>query len=125
MYRSPQQAYGEGQKTTDSNRQIEATALFKAASRLEACQKAWNSPERRTLLQTALTLNQKLWTIFQSELADPDHGLPADLRRDLLSLSVFVDRRTYDVMASPSPEKLSALIDINRHIASGLTATPA
>jgi flagellar protein FlaF len=125
MYRSPQQAYDQGKKTTDSNRQIEAAALFKAAHRLEACQKAWDSPERRTLLQTALRLNQKLWTIFQSELASPDHDLPADLRRDLLSLSAFVDRRTYDVMASPSPEKLSALIDINRHIASGLTATPA
>ena len=55
----------------------------------------------------------------------PDNALPVDLRRDLLSLSAFVDRRTFDVMASPSPEKLSALIDINRHIASGLTGTPA
>jgi flagellar protein FlaF len=125
MYCSPEQAYRKAEQTTVSGRDIDAGALFKTAKMLEECQKSWDTPERRTRLGEALRLNQRLWTIFQTQLARPDHGLPADLRINLLRLSMFIDRRTFDVMADPRPEKLSALIDINRHIAAGLSATPA
>jgi len=42
-----------------------------------------------------------------------------------LRLSAFVDKRTFQVMAEPSPDKLQALIDINRNIAAGLSTAPA
>lgn len=125
MFQNAQQAYEQGSKTTNSGRQIEARALFKAARMLEACRSGWEEPDRRERLNEALRLNMKLWTLFQTELAHPDHELPLDLRTDLLRLSAFVDRRTFQVMSQPDPEKLQALIDINRNIAMGLSVTPS
>lgn len=123
MFRNAQQAYEQGSKATDSGREIEARALFKSARMLEDCQRTWKNPDRRHRLNEALRLNQKLWTLFQTELARPDHELPLDLRTDLLRLSAFIDRRTFQLMSQPDPAKLQALIDINRNIAMGLTAT--
>jgi flagellar protein FlaF len=42
------------------------------------------------------------------------------LKQDLLSLSVFIDKRIFEVMAYPNPEKLTAIININLNIAAGL-----
>ncbi len=125
MFVSVKQAYDQGTKTTASGRQLEAGALFKAARRLEECQEKWNAPDCSERLHDALAHNRRLWTFFQSELVEPDHGLPMDLRRDILRLSLFIDRRTIEVIAEPYPEKLTALIEINRHIAAGLSANVA
>ena len=72
----------------------------------------------------ALKFNQRVWSILQSELAKEDNPLPTRLRRDLLSLSAFIDRRIIETMAYPSPEKLSIVIDINNNIAAGLRGSP-
>lgn len=125
MLRSPLQAYDQGSKATTSNRGLEANALFKTARLLEDCQKSWDAPETRLRLREALKRNQRLWTLFQAELARPDHELPVDLRRDLLRISAFIDKRTFELLSAPEPEKLTALIDINRQIASGLSTEPA
>jgi flagellar protein FlaF len=118
-------AYDAGAKATASSRELEAAALYKGARLLEACQQGWDAPDRARRLGEALRYNQKLWTLFQTELVRPDHQMPAGLRINLLRLSGFVDRRIFDVMAGPEPRKLSALIDINRNIAAGLSAEPA
>jgi len=125
MFTSPHQAYDQGTKTATSNRELEAAALFKCARLLEGCQTAWDRPDRAERLDEALRKNQRLWTLFQAELSRTDHEMPAPLRVNLLRLSGFVDRRTFEVMANPSPEKLQALIDINRNIAAGLSSSPA
>jgi flagellar protein FlaF len=39
-------------------------------------------------------------------------------------LSVFIDKRIFEIMAMPSPEKLTAIIEINRNVAAGLRTTP-
>ena len=120
MYGSARAAYEIGAKTTASSRELEAEALFKAARLLEDCRQHWSATDSRSRLEEALKYNQRLWTFFQSELADPDNGLPVELRVNLLRISTFIDRRTFEIMARPEPAKLQALIDINRHVASGL-----
>ncbi len=125
MYGSAKKAYEVGATATTSNREIEATALFKAARQLEACRETWEQPGHEERLEHALRYNQRLWTLFQAELARPDHPMVPALRRDLLQISVFVDKRTFEIMAGPSPEKLQALIDIDRNIASGLAVRAA
>ena len=124
MYTSAQQVYEAVGKATDSNRKLEAAALFKIARKLETYRDAGKDPVRGEHLTEALLSNLRLWTLFQSELAQENHDLPADLRVDLLKLSAFVDQRTFEVMAEPVSEKIQALIDINRHIAAGLASTP-
>ena len=41
-------------------------------------------------------------------------------RLNLLQLSRFVDKRTFELLADPDAAKLQALIDINRNVAAGL-----
>jgi flagellar protein FlaF len=121
MYKGARETYEMGAKATDSGRALEAGALLKAARLLEACRDGWNAPDRAARLDAALRRNQRLWTIFQAELAEPSHELAGELRAKLLQLSGFIDRRTFEIMADPDPRKLQILIDINRHVAAGLS----
>ena len=47
------------------------------------------------------------------------------LRRDLLQISGYVDKRTFELMATPDRDRLRVLIEIDRNIASGLAVRPA
>jgi len=114
------QAYRAAQKTTMSGREIEASALARSASILAECRDNWDAPDREEMLRAALRRNQMLWSIFQAELSDADNPLPKELKENILNLSLFVDKRTIDIMAFPSPEKLDAIIDINLNLAAGL-----
>ena len=120
MFTSARRAYEEGSKTTAASRGLEAAALFKAARRLEACREASGAEDADVWMVEALRYNQRLWTLFQTELASADHPMPAALRADLLRLSAFVDRRTLELLAAPTAHGLQALIDIDRNVASGL-----
>ncbi len=125
MYANQLEAYRTVQKTTMSDREIEAAVLTKAANKLKQCQDNWDDPDSREKLDEALKFNQLLWSIFQSELAKPDHPLPKNLREDVLNLSLFIDKRILEIMAYPSPEKLTAIININLNIAAGLRGSPS
>ena len=117
-------AYVKAQRTTGSPRQIEAEALTVAANKLIVCQENWDSKERRELLEDALKFNQKLWTIFQVSVSNPNNLLPKKLRLNLLRLSAVVDRQIFGIMAKPEPEKLKTIIAINLSLAEGLRQTP-
>ena len=121
MLNRAQQAYESGAKATDSSRELEAAALFKAARMLDQAKQQWGTSDGPAKLNEALRHNLRLWTLFQAELARPDHQMPVDLRVRLLKLSAFIDRRTFELMAHPEPEKIQILININRHVASGLS----
>lgn len=125
MYPNPGAAYENATKAAPSTRQLEAAALFKAARMLDSCQQNWQAPNRQARLDEALRYNQRLWTFFQAELEREDHPINPNLRRDLLRLCAFVDRRTFELMASPDPEKLRVLVEVNRNVASGLAAETA
>lgn len=118
------EAYKAAQKAVMSGREIEASALTKAANILKEIQNNWDSPGREEVLTQALKFNQVLWSIFQAELMDKDNPLPKKLREDILSLSAFIDKRIVDVMAFPSPEKLTTIININMSLAFGLRGEP-
>jgi flagellar protein FlaF len=107
-------------KTTISGRELEASVLIQAALRLTHCQKNWDAPDKDVKLEEALAHNQRIWTIFQAELSKDDNPLPKKIREDILCLSLFIDKRTFDIMAFPEPAKLTVLININLNIAAGL-----
>jgi len=112
-------------RTTLSGRDIEADVLTKGARKLRQCQESWDEDGHRAKLDDALKFNQRVWSIFQGELGREDNPLPKHIRRDLLKLSVFIDKRIFETMAYPSPEKLTAIIEINQNIAAGLRQRPA
>jgi flagellar protein FlaF len=101
-------------------RELEAAVLNKAAALLEEAVGRWQEDADHALLDNALKYNQILWSVFQAELLDETNPLPMGLRENILSLSNFVDRRTFEVMAYPEPAKLEILIKINRSLADGL-----
>ncbi len=120
MSANPLNAYQEVEKATLSGRDLESTVLMRAAMRLMDIKHNWDKPDREAELDEALRYNQRVWTFFQAELLNVDNPLPAEIKRNLLSLSVFVDKRTFDVMAFPVADKLDILISINKNIAAGL-----
>lgn len=106
-------------------RELEASVLSKAAMKLKQCQDNWESPQREKMLDEAIRYNQKVWSFFQSELSMPENPLPPNIRQDILNLSLFIDKRLFEVMAFPSdPRKLDIVININFNLAAGLRAEP-
>jgi len=125
VYRNPFEAYRTIERKTATGRELEASVLIKAAQLLRECQRDWNAPDRQVRLEQALKNNQRIWTVLQVELGRGDNPLPEPIKRNLIQLSTFVDKRTFEVLAFPTPEKLAILIDINTNIAAGLRETPA
>ena len=79
----------------------------------------------RVKLVAAARLNWRLWTIFQSELSDASSPVPVELRRNMLNLCNFVDKRIVQILADPRPELFAVLVNINRQVAAGLLAQVA
>ena len=113
-------AYQTVENATMSDRQLEAVILGSSATRMQAVQSNWDSEARNEMLDEALRYNQRLWTLFQTELMQAGNPMPEEIKRNLLSLSAFVDKRTFEILSEPDPQKLSILIEINRNIAAGL-----
>ena len=119
------QVYQAIDKEGMSQRELEASVLTKASAMLKRCQENWDTDDRDGKLEEAVRYNQKVWSFFQSELTMPDNPLPQKLREDILNLSIFIDKRLFDVLAFPEPRKLDIVIDINMNLAAGLREKPA
>jgi flagellar protein FlaF len=113
------QAYARTSQTTASPREIEAQALLKAARQLQEVQANWNGADRN--LYKALLFNRRLWTIFMSAMEMNDNPNPIEIRQNIANIGVFVLKQTIEMQMDPQPEKLKSLIDINCHIAAGLS----
>jgi flagellar protein FlaF len=125
MYANQLRTYEAVSKVTMSGREVEAAVLTKAALKLKDCQENWGAEDGSAKLDEALKFNQLVWSIFQAELIRPDHPLPKKLRQDILSLSAFIDKRIFETMLYPAPEKLTAIININLNLAAGLNGSPS
>lgn len=124
MYSHAVNAYKQVDKNTNSGRETEARVLTEAALKLKRCQENWGHPDLDDQLDQALRYNQKIWSLFQGELEREDNPLPGKLKIDILRLAAFIDKRIFEVMAYPSPEKLTIIININQNLAAGLRGNP-
>ncbi|MFN5083487.1 MAG: flagellar biosynthesis regulator FlaF [Brevundimonas sp.] len=66
----------------------------------------------------ALDWNRRLWSTLATDCADPRNAMPMELRAQIISLSLFVDRHSSAIMREG--ETFDVLIDINRSIMQGL-----
>jgi flagellar biosynthesis activator protein FlaF len=112
------QTYGKVANQTASQRELEATLLLRAASRLQAVHDGWEGKQDQ--LGDALLYNRRLWTIFMAAVAQDDNPLPREIRQNVANLGLFVFRHTLSLIADPRPEYLGCLVDINRQLAAGL-----
>ena len=109
-------AYRRRKEAAETPRELERRAFTTTIGKLiEGKEKGG-----RALIE-ACFMNQQLWTALAVDLALPENGLSEPLKARLISISIWVQRYTPDVMsgkASPDP-----LISVNRSILEGLSAT--
>ena len=121
MSRDKVAAYQQQQKRNLSPREVEAMAFTKAALMLEDAKKFIGNI---TEYSKALRFNHLLWTIIQADLTDPENQLPPEIKANVMSLSIFVDKQTTKALRSTTANDLDVLININRNFAAGLRTTP-
>lgn len=80
---------------------------------------AWQAGARGASLMPALHRNREMWSTFSAACATSGNALPTDLRAGLVSLALWVDRHTSDVVAGREP--IDALLDVNRDLLEGLS----
>ncbi|WP_404403209.1 flagellar biosynthesis regulator FlaF [Pelagibacterium halotolerans] len=122
MYQHGALAYQQTARQTANPRDLEANLLAKLAGRLQQIRDNW--PVSPSELDEALTRNRKVWSIFIAAVTDDASPLPAPIRENIANLGIFVMGQTMEIMGAPTPEKLDALININRQIAAGLRSKP-
>lgn len=124
MSNNPLDAYKSVEKATLSGRELEASVLSKAAALLLEVKNRWEEPDLEQRLDEALKYNQQVWSFFQVEVSAEENPLPLEIKRNILSLSAYVDKRIFEIMAYPSPEKIDILVSINQNLAAGLRGDP-
>jgi len=110
-------AYEQQQKRNLTPREVEAMAFTKAAVMLEDAKAKTKDLEAYT---QALRFNHLLWTIMQADITEPENQLPPEIKANVMSLSIFVDKQTNKALRSSDPKDLDVLININRNLAAGL-----
>ena len=111
------QAYAQTQKSSMNPREVEAMAFTKSALMLEEAKHKLDDYDEYA---SALKFNQLLWTIIQADIVDSDNKLPPQIKANILSLSIFVDRQTVKALADTQKDHLDVLININKNLAEGL-----
>jgi len=123
-------AYGKSMNVPPQNvgadsREIDARALLTCASRLNSAKELMEgdlkSKDNLKVYGEAVRNNQRLWTIFQVALSDPENPLPMPLKINLLTLSHYVDKTSFAAVGKYAPNLIDSLININRIIAAGLS----
>src|SRR4051794_32483400 len=109
------------QPAASDPRSTEAWALSEASRRLVIAAKTEDGGKS---LRDALILNQRLWTIFQTAMTEPDCPLPREIRDNVLALSIMLDRQILQRLGDLDGSKLQPILDINRCVAEGLAQRP-
>ena len=71
----------------------------------------------------ALDWNRRLWSALATDCTSPHNALGQSMRAQIISLSLFVNRHSSEVMRGA--EDFSTLIDINRMVMQGLAGATA
>ncbi len=100
-----------------NKREMDAAAFSQAAYVLD---QAKQNMKDKALGERALKYNQLLWSIVQDDVSTKDNKLPDEIKANLMSLSIFVDKQTTKGLASPTAEVFESLININLNISEGL-----
>lgn len=85
-----------------------------------AIQQAWDEGRRGAALMPELHRNRELWSALSTDCGTAGNALPEALRASIISLALWVDRFTSEVVAGrDTPEPL---LEVNRAMMDGLSA---
>ena len=71
-------------------------------------------------LAEPLHRNREMWNIFSADCTSPGNELPRELRASIISLALWVNRFSSEVIAGR--ESIEDLIEVNRNVMEGLSA---
>lgn len=108
--------YGATNAHIRTPRSIEYDVLARVTARIKA---ACEEGVAFSQLAEALVDNNRVWTIFASDVAESNNGLPATLRAQLFYLAEFTFLHTQKVLNGTATAV--PLIDINTAVLRGLS----
>jgi flagellar protein FlaF len=115
------QAYQQASARAESPRELEYR-LFGQVTRA-LIDAAAADPTDLGVRIDALDWNRRLWSTLATDCASPDNQLPTALRAQIISLSLWVNRHSSQVMRRT--EGFEPLIELNRNIMQGLQGQAA
>ena len=110
------QAYQQAAARAESPREIEYRLFGQVTRALMAA--AELDPGEIAARMDALDWNRRLWSTLSADCAQPTNALPAPLRANIISLSLWVNRHTSAIMRNEA--EFGPLIDVNKMIMQGL-----
>lgn len=122
-------AYKRTIRESESPRQIERRVFVRVTGELDKHSHAFDTAttlaERGDMLagglREHLAENLKLWTTIKFDLSQPENGLPPQLKAGLISLALFIERQTAQVIGG-NPG-MGVLVQINQNLISGLAGS--
>ena len=112
--------YLRNQNITQAPRDIEYRLLAQVTAALIDAE---SNPENFTKRAESLTWNRRVWGAFRIDLIDPSNALSTELKASLVSLAIWVERETFEILKGKG--NLHALITVNKHIMEGLQPSAA
>lgn len=120
-------AYKRTQRVSETPRDIERQIFSRVTAALSSSAQSFDaaSDNRSRMailsgsLQLALAENIRLWSVLRADLSHADNALAPELRAQLISLALFVERHTTAVIGGTGP--LQVLVDVNRSVIDGLS----
>jgi flagellar biosynthesis activator protein FlaF len=112
-------AYRRTIVSTESPRAVEHRLLGQVTGALIT---AMHTGQSGSALVDTLHWNREMWSTFSATCAGSDNRLPPALRASIISLALWVDRHTSEVIAGKA--SVEDLIEVNRMIMDGLSAPP-
>jgi len=106
-----------------SGKQIELSIMELASSKLRAQLREGGEIKWSRDLDEALKFNQKMWDVFSADWMSSNCPLEASLRENLLSIAVFVKKKTFRTMVEPKNGDIELLLQINQNITNGLRSS--
>ncbi len=109
-------AYQQASRNSENPRQTEYRAFAIFTRALEEAE-----AEGSIAVVKAVADNRQLWLTLQIDLASSENQLPKELKAQLISIAIWVDR--YSGAAMKGEASLEPLITVNKQIMEGLRGT--
>ena len=106
-------AYQKANQNTENPRQMEYRAFAIFTRALEEAE-----AEGPIAVVKAVADNRQLWLTLQMDLASEENKLPLELKAQLLSIAIWVNK--YSTAAMKQEASLEPLITVNKQIMDGL-----
>jgi flagellar protein FlaF len=110
------QAYQQAAARAESPRDIEYRLFGQVTRALMTASEAQAADIGARM--DALDWNRRLWSVLAADCASAGNQLPEQLRANIISLSMWVNRHTSAIMRNEA--EFAPLIDVNRMIMQGL-----